>query len=214
MIDDLLLIFLFFWYFHGYLSFLKSFFFNFVLGLIFLFIPLLTVSTHSTMSRTVFSLIHQSMRTNQFIRCFSSETMTKTQFFLDHYTIDVYAGKGGKGINSFESILLCDLCWVGVATKDGRKIPSGGNGGRGGDIYIRGNPHMDRLSFPKRVYKSSNGENGQGTLLSVGWRNRIGKDMNGSNGRDLFIDVPLGSCIYRIDREEEECIENGGSCDD
>ena len=62
------------------------------------------------MSRTVFSLIHQSIRTNQFIRCFSSETMTKTQFFLDHYTIDVYAGKGGKGINSFESILLCDLC--------------------------------------------------------------------------------------------------------
>lgn len=40
--------------------------------------------------------------------------------------------------------------------------PTGGNGGKGGNVYIRVNSHLDSLIIPKSVYKAENGSNGKG----------------------------------------------------
>jgi GTP-binding protein len=64
--------------------------------------------------------------------------------------------------------------------------PSGGNGGRGGDVYILPTPHLTTLSsIPKRVVGES-GAHGQGT-----WQ-------NGRNGTALVIKVPLGTVVKEL----------------
>jgi GTPase len=64
--------------------------------------------------------------------------------------------------------------------------PSGGNGGRGGDVYILPTPHLTTLStVPKRI-RGEAGGNGRGT-----WQ-------NGKNGTPLVIKVPLGTVVKEL----------------
>ena len=82
--------------------------------------------------------------------------------------------------------------------------PSGGNGGRGGDVYILPTPHLTTLSsVPKRV-RGEHGGNGRGT-----WQ-------NGKNGAPLIINVPLGTVVKELTdgrrsknewEEEDEALE-------
>lgn len=44
----------------------------------------------------------------------------------------------------------------------GKFTPTGGNGGKGGNVYLRVNDQLDTLTFPKLVYKAENGQNGKG----------------------------------------------------
>jgi GTP-binding protein len=64
--------------------------------------------------------------------------------------------------------------------------PSGGSGGRGGDVYIIPTPNLTTLSsIPKRV-RGAAGGNGQGT-----WQ-------NGKNASPTIIKVPLGTVLREL----------------
>ncbi|TFK29534.1 GTPase [Coprinopsis marcescibilis] len=97
------------------------------------------------------------------------------QTFLDHVIITVRGGKGGDGCAAFNREKFKPY-----------GPPSGGNGGRGADVYIRPSPHLTSLSsIPKKI-RGENGEHGQGT-----WQ-------NGKTGSPLTIHVPLGTIVREI----------------
>ena len=68
--------------------------------------------------------------------------------------------------------------------------PSGGNGGRGGDVYIMPTPELTTLaSIPKRV-RGDHGMHGRGT-----WQ-------NGRNTPPTIIKVPLGTVVRELPRDD------------
>ena len=94
--------------------------------------------------------------------------------FVDYVKINVASGKGGKGSTHLRR--------EKYVAKGG---PDGGDGGRGGHIILRGNSQhwtLYHLKF-KRHFKAEKGNDGG--------KNRI----TGSNGKDVFIDVPLGTVV-------------------
>ncbi|BBB89739.1 MAG TPA: GTPase ObgE [Methylomusa anaerophila] len=94
--------------------------------------------------------------------------------FIDRAKITVKAGTGGNGMSSFRR--------EKYVPKGG---PSGGDGGRGGNIIIVGDDSLNTLvDFRyKRLFKSDNGANGQTS------------NMHGRSGDDLYIKVPPGTVI-------------------
>ncbi len=94
--------------------------------------------------------------------------------FLDKAKIRIVSGKGGNGMVAWRREKYVD--------KGG---PAGGDGGRGGDIYLIADEHISTLmDFKhKSVYKAPNGENG-----GI-------KGMHGAGADDLYIKVPLGTVI-------------------
>ncbi len=94
--------------------------------------------------------------------------------FVDYVKITVASGKGGKGSTHLRR--------EKYVAKGG---PDGGDGGRGGHVILRGNSQhwtLYHLKF-KRHFKAEKGNDGG--------KNRI----TGSNGKDVFIDVPLGTVV-------------------
>ena len=119
--------------------------------------------------------------------------------FVDYVKINVSSGKGGRGSTHLRR--------EKYVAKGG---PDGGDGGRGGHVILKGNSQywtLYHLKF-KRHFKAENG--------SDGGKNRL----TGSNGKDIYIDVPLGtvvkstkdeSTIFEITEEgEEKIICKGG----
>ena len=102
---------------------------------------------------------------------------------IDFAVIDVKAGKGGDGAVAFRR--------EKYVPKGG---PSGGNGGRGGNVEIRAKTNLSTLLDYqyKKNYKAHNGANGGGAL----------KD--GKNGKDILLFVPVGTIIK--DHESGEII--------
>ena len=49
----------------------------------------------------------------------------------------------------------------------GKFTPTGGNGGKGGNVYVRVNSQLDALLLSKSVYKAGDGNNGKGMLLNL-----------------------------------------------
>ena len=98
--------------------------------------------------------------------------------FVDQIRIFARSGHGGAGIKHFRRDKL---------TAFGG--PDGGDGGRGGHIILRGNRNLWTL-LHLRYYKNVLAEDGE-----------RGSDNNrtGRNGKDIIIDVPLGT----IARDEE-----------
>ena len=94
--------------------------------------------------------------------------------FVDYVKINVASGKGGKGSTHLRR--------EKYVAKGG---PDGGDGGRGGHIILRGNSQHWTLYHLKfiRHFKAEKGNDGG--------KNRI----TGSNGNDVFIDVPLGTVV-------------------
>ncbi len=94
--------------------------------------------------------------------------------FIDYAEIEVKAGSGGDGAVTFRR--------EKYVPKGG---PSGGNGGKGGDIIIEAHHNLSTLlDFRyKKIYKAQNGEPGGNSL----------KD--GKSGKDIIIKVPVGTII-------------------
>ncbi|PNR96628.1 GTPase ObgE [Petrotoga sp. 9PWA.NaAc.5.4] len=95
--------------------------------------------------------------------------------FLDEAIIKVQAGKGGDGAISFRREKYVE--------KGG---PDGGDGGDGGSIIIKSTLNKNTLiDFKyKKIFKAANGENGKN-------KKRFGK-----SGKNLIIEVPVGTCVY------------------
>lgn len=94
--------------------------------------------------------------------------------FIDIAYIKVKAGNGGNGIVAFRKELY--------VPKGG---PSGGDGGKGGNIVFIGSSSIRtliELSFNKLI-KAEDGKNGQS------------KNMHGKNGSDKIIKVPIGTIL-------------------
>ncbi len=94
--------------------------------------------------------------------------------FVDSAVISVKAGDGGKGCVSFRREKF--------VPKGG---PDGGDGGRGGHVWLRANSQLTTLlDFKyKRNYLAGRGSHGQGAR-------KTGKD-----GADIVIDVPCGTLV-------------------
>ena len=97
--------------------------------------------------------------------------------FLDEAKINVKGGNGGNGISTFFNL-----------KSGGKKIASGGNGGRGGNVIIKASENITTLyGFKKKVHlKAENGKAGNSN-------NKSGRD-----GRDLIVPVPVGTIIRDI----------------
>ncbi|NDB84004.1 MAG: GTPase ObgE [Alphaproteobacteria bacterium] len=95
--------------------------------------------------------------------------------FLDQAKIFIQSGKGGDGITSFRREKFVP-----------QGGPDGGDGGRGGSVIITANPHLNTLMHFrfKQHFKAESGHNGMG-------QNKAGKA-----GKDLVIEVPLGTQIF------------------
>jgi GTPase len=92
--------------------------------------------------------------------------------FVDYVKIMCRSGKGGAGSKHFHRAKF--------VPKGG---PDGGDGGRGGNIILRGNRNMWtllHLKYRKHVFASDGGYG-------------LGQNMHGSDGEDVILDVPLGT---------------------
>jgi GTP-binding protein len=94
--------------------------------------------------------------------------------FIDKAEIEVVAGTGGSGAEAFRRE-------SGVP----RGGPSGGDGGRGGDVVLEADAQLSTLLDYryKRRYQAERGEHGQGS-------NRTGRD-----GEDVVLKVPAGTIV-------------------
>ncbi len=92
--------------------------------------------------------------------------------FIDETTIKARAGDGGRGCVSFRREKYEP--WGG---------PNGGDGGKGGDVILRGDDDQNNLiDFKfKPHWTGERGEHG------------LGKDCNGREGRAAILRVPLGT---------------------
>jgi GTP-binding protein len=97
--------------------------------------------------------------------------------FVDEVDIQVTAGDGGRGCMSFRREKFIP-----------RGGPDGGDGGHGGSVVLVAHPQRNTLvNFRYTpIFKAERGRSGEGS-------NRTGK-----SGRDLYIDVPLGTVVYEM----------------
>jgi GTP-binding protein len=104
----------------------------------------------------------------------SVQRKIETMKFVDEATITVIAGKGGNGSASFRREKFIPFGG-----------PDGGDGGRGGSVFLEGNSGLNTLvDFRhQRKYKAQNGQGGSG------------RNMTGRSGEDIVIRVPLGTIV-------------------
>lgn len=100
--------------------------------------------------------------------------------FVDELTIYAKAGNGGNGVVRWRHEKFRPMAG-----------PSGGDGGNGGDVYVRAVKDLNRLSkyTGNKVFEAESGEAG------------TGQSKAGHNGNDLYIDVPVGSRITDLERK-------------
>ena len=101
--------------------------------------------------------------------------------FIDELKIHIASGRGGNGV----------IRWRHEKGVD-KAGPAGGNGGKGGDVYLRAIRDIGILARYKNV-KGFSAENGQAGMK---------KSMHGRNGEDLVIDLPIGSVVKNLETRE------------
>ena len=110
--------------------------------------------------------------------------------FIDEAVIRFIAGGGGNGCHAHERQPYCP---------NGR--PDGGDGGRGGHIYLIGSRQMHTLQDMayRQTFKTERGMHGKGS------------HKKGKTAHDLVLEVPLGTMVYDNETDEliVDCIENG-----
>ena len=104
--------------------------------------------------------------------------------FVDYVKIYCRSGKGGRGSAHFRR--------EKYIPKGG---PDGGDGGRGGHVYLRGNRNYWTLLHLKyeRHIMATNGESGSA------------KRSSGKDGEDRVIEVPCGTVVYDAETGEFIC---------
>jgi GTP-binding protein len=105
--------------------------------------------------------------------------------FIDEVRIYVKAGDGGNGCMAFRREKFVP-----------RGGPSGGDGGRGGDIYFVANPHYNTLLHFRfnPEHRADRGRHGEGS-------NRSGRE-----GVHTELPVPIGTVVY--DEETGELLHD------
>jgi GTP-binding protein len=119
--------------------------------------------------------------------------------FVDEVDIIVLAGDGGDGCMSFRRERYIP-----------RGGPDGGNGGRGGNVYLVADDSYNTLQHMagKHHWKARRGGHG------------MGKGMHGRSGQDVHVRVPPGTLIYDAEHDlllkdltepgETVCVARGG----
>lgn len=100
--------------------------------------------------------------------------------FLDQAKVYVRSGDGGNGCVSFRREKFIEFGG-----------PNGGDGGRGGDVWVEAVPGLNTLidyRYQQHI-KAGRGQNG------------MGKDRHGAGGGDVVLKVPVGTQILEDDRE-------------
>ncbi len=106
---------------------------------------------------------------------------------VDDVKINVTAGRGGDGVVAFNRNKM-------------ELGPTGGDGGRGGCVYVKGVPDigaLKRFRYKKDI-KAEDGKDGRSQFR------------DGSEGEDVFLRVPVGTVITRGDGKFFGEIENVG----
>src|SRR6267142_2941632 len=99
--------------------------------------------------------------------------------FVDQVKVSAKAGSGGRSSVSFRREKF--------VPKGG---PDGGDGGRGGDVILRADRHVDNLAnlFYEPLIKAKDGGHG------------MGKKMAGRAGANKIVRVPVGTVVWRAER--------------
>ena len=99
--------------------------------------------------------------------------------FVDIAKVSLKAGKGGDGAVSFRHEIYIP--------KGG---PDGGDGGKGGDIIFRADKDTNTLIDFRftPILTAEDGKNGSGSRSA------------GRSGKDLIIDVPIGTTVYKVNK--------------
>src|SRR6266851_1742609 len=100
--------------------------------------------------------------------------------FLDEAKVYIRSGDGGNGCVAFRREKYIEFGG-----------PSGGNGGRGGDVIIEAVDGLNTLIDYRyqQHFKAQKGTNG------------MGKDRHGANGKAIVLKVPVGTQVFDEDRE-------------
>ena len=104
--------------------------------------------------------------------------------FVDYVKIYCRSGKGGKG--------SMHLRHVKYNPNGG---PDGGDGGRGGSIYLRGNHNywtLLHLRYERHIFAEHGGNGGRDKC-------------HGTDGKDVYIDVPCGTVVYNAETGKYVC---------
>lgn len=104
--------------------------------------------------------------------------------FVDYVKIYCRSGKGGRG--------SMHLRHVKYNPNGG---PDGGDGGRGGNVYLRGNHNywtLLHLKYQRHVFAEHGGNGGRDKC-------------HGTDGKDMYIDVPCGTVVYNAETGKYVC---------
>ena len=104
--------------------------------------------------------------------------------FVDYVKIQCRSGKGGRG--------SMHLRHVKYNPNGG---PDGGDGGKGGSIILRGNHNywtLLHLRFQRHIYAEHGGNGGRDKC-------------HGTDGKDIYIDVPCGTVVYNAETGKYVC---------
>jgi GTP-binding protein len=112
--------------------------------------------------------------------------------FVDRVKVFAKAGNGGRGCVSFRREKF--------VPKGG---PDGGDGGRGGNVILRADQHVDNLVnlFYEPLIKAKNGGHG------------MGKKMSGRTGADKIVKIPVGTVVWpaKEDKHAKAAVERSTS---
>ena len=104
--------------------------------------------------------------------------------FVDYVKIYCRSGKGGRGSMHLHRAKYQPLGG-----------PDGGDGGRGGNVYLRGNHNywtLLHLKYNRHVCAEHGGDGGKDKC-------------HGTDGKDQYIDVPCGTVVYNADTGKYVC---------
>ncbi len=99
---------------------------------------------------------------------------------IDDVTIKVEAGNGGDGMSTFSKVVMVHG-------------PTGGDGGRGGDVIVKGVADLGALRIFRNT-KTVRANDGQ-----MGGQNT----RTGADGKDAMIFVPVGTIVHNLTRERK-----------
>ena len=106
---------------------------------------------------------------------------------IDEVEIKLEAGHGGRGAVAFQKVRLA-------------RGPTGGDGGRGGSMYVEGVSDVGALApyMSRRTIKAEDGGNGRGQFI------------DGRAGEDLVLKVPTGTTVRNLDTGSAREIVHAG----